>query len=119
MVRSPTLAAAFAGSVSLALGYAAARRAGLTGVDLAERVLPGRPVLGRAFQLAAGTAACLPAARLGTPARGLVAGAAAGGMAAATLTGRRDRALTVALHGLAGGISATIRRAACAPRRGG
>jgi hypothetical protein len=118
-VRSPTLAAAFAGSLSLALGYAAARRTGLTHVDLAERVLPGRPLLGRAFQLAAGTAACLPAATLGTPRRGLVAGAVAGGMAASTLTGPLDRALTVALHGLAGGAAATIRRAALAPRRGG
>jgi hypothetical protein len=116
------VAAAFAGSVSLALGYAAARRAGLTRVDLAERVLPGRPVLGRTFQLAAGTAACLPAARLGTPRRGLLAGAAAGGMAAATLEGSFDRGLTVALHALAGCVAArlsALSRAGRGPRRGG
>jgi hypothetical protein len=119
MVRSPTLAGALAGSVSLALGYAATRRAGLTRVDLAARVLPGHPRAGRAGQLVAGTAACLPAAALATPARGLLAGAAAGVVAAAATQRPRDRLLAVALHALAGGVAAGVSRAARERRRGG
>jgi hypothetical protein len=113
LVELPAITtSAFAGSLSLALGYAAARRIGLTDVDLAGRLLPGRPVLGRAAQLAIGTAACLPAARLATPLRGLLAGAAAGAVAATTQRRARDRVLAITLHAIAGAKAGSISRAA-------
>jgi hypothetical protein len=114
-----TLAGAVAGAVALGSAYAVARRAGLTRIDLAERLLPGRPVLGRVAQVAAGTGACLPAAWLGRPGPGLLAGAAAGAVAATTVAGRSDRALAVATHALGGLVGACVRRAARAPQRGG
>jgi hypothetical protein len=118
-VNASLLTGAAVGALSLAVSYAVARRAGLTRVDLAERLLPGRPVLGRAAQVAAGTAACLPAAWLGRPAPGLLAGAAAGAVAATTVERRADRVLAVATHGLAGLVAARVRRAARARRAGG
>lgn len=109
------LAAAFAGALSLAAGYAVARCAGLTRVDLAERLAPGRPAAGRVAQVIAGTGACLPAAWLGTPGPGLLAGAATGAVAATTVEGRSDRALAVVAHALAGLVAASVRRRARAP----
>jgi hypothetical protein len=107
---------ALAGAMTLAAGYALARRAGVTRVDLSARLAPGRPSLGRAAQVAAGTAACLPSAWLGAPAPGLLAGAAAGAVAATTVERRADRALAIAAHGLAGLVAARVRRAASARR---
>jgi hypothetical protein len=107
---------AFAGAISLAASYAIARRAGLTRIDLADRLLPGRPLLGRVAQVAAGTAACLPASLAGTPALGLAAGAAAGAVAATTVEHPSDRVLAVATHGLAGLVAGCVRRAARARR---
>jgi hypothetical protein len=110
------LPAAFAGALSLAASYALARHSGLTRIDLADRLLPGRPLLGRAAQVAAGTAACLPASYCGTPALGLLAGGAAGAVAATTVERRSDRALAVATHALAGLVAARVSRAANARR---
>lgn len=115
-VNLSLLTGAFAGAISLASSYSIARRAGLTRVDLADRLLPGRPLLGRVAQVAAGTAACLPASLLGTPALGLVAGGAAGAVAATTVERSSDRALAVATHALAGLVAACVRRAARARR---
>jgi hypothetical protein len=110
------LAGALAGTLVLAASYSAARGAGLTHVDLAERLMPGKPALGRIAQVLAGTAACLPAAWLGTPARGVLAGAAAGAVASTTVARRSDRALAVGTHALAGLVAATVRRAASGRR---
>jgi hypothetical protein len=118
-VNPPLYAGAAAGALSLAASYALARRTGLTRVDLAERLVPGRPVLGRAAQFAAGSAACLPAAWVRRPLPGLLAGAAAGAVAAATVERRSDRALAVATHALAGLVAARVSRAASVRRRGG
>ena len=110
-------AGAFAGAISLAASYAIARRAGLTRIDLADRLLPGRPLLGRVAQVAAGTAACLPAcARRKARRSGSLAGGAAGAVAATTVDRPSDRALAVATHGLAGLVAACVRRAARARR---
>ena len=113
-----TVGGAFAGALSLAASYALARRAGLTRVDLADRLLPGRPVLGRAAQVALGTGACLPASYSARPALGLLAGGAAGALAATTVERRSDRALAIATHALAGLVGACVSRAAHARRRG-
>jgi hypothetical protein len=110
------LGGAVAGALALAAGYAVARRTGLTRIDLAERLAPGRPTLGRIAQVAAGTGACLPAAWLGSPGPALLAGAAAGAVAATTVERRSDRVLAVAAHALAGLVAASIRRAMRAPR---
>jgi hypothetical protein len=118
-VNRSSCAGAAAGALSLAASHALARRAGLTRVDLAERLVPGRPVLGRAAQFAAGSAACLPAALLRGPLPGLLAGATAGVVAATTVERRRDRALAVATHALAGLVASRVSRAASARRRGG
>jgi hypothetical protein len=107
-VNPSACAGAAAGALSLAASYAFARRSGLTRVDLAERLAPGRPVLGRAAQFAAGCAACLPAALLRRPLPGLLAGAAAGTVAATTVERRTDRALAVATHALAGLVAARL-----------
>jgi hypothetical protein len=115
-VNLSVLAGAFAGALTLATSYAIARRGGLTRVDLADRLLPGRPALGRAAQIAAGTAACLPSSLIGTPALGLLVGGAAGAVAATTVERPSDRALAVASHGLAGLVAACVRRAARARR---
>jgi hypothetical protein len=115
-VNLSLLGGALAGAISLAASYAIARRAGLTRIDLADRLLPGRPLLGRVAQVGAGTAACLPAALAGTPALGLVAGGAAGAVAATTVERPSDRALAVATHGLAGLVAACVRRAVRARR---
>ena len=115
-VNLSLLTGALAGAISLAASYAIARRAGLTRVDLADRLLPGRPLLGRVAQVAVGTAACLPASLVGTPALGLVAGGAAGAVAATTVERPSDRALAVATHGIAGLVAACVRRAARARR---
>lgn len=115
MIR-PLLAGAFAGALSLTASYALARRASLTRVDLADRLAPGRPLLGRAAQIAAGTAACLPASYTATPALGLLAGSAAGAVAATTVERRADGALAVATHALAGLVAARVSRAAHARR---
>ncbi|HEY1478483.1 MAG TPA: hypothetical protein VGF46_00545 [Gaiellales bacterium] len=118
MTRS-TLAGALAGASTLALAYAALRRSGVTRADLAETLAPGRPAIGRAAQLVVGTAACLPAALLAGPRRGLVAGLAAGGGAAATQRGRVDRVLALATHAVAGVVAARVSRAAARRRAGG
>jgi ABC-type branched-subunit amino acid transport system permease subunit len=110
------LGGAFAGALSLAASYALARRIGLTRIDLADRLLPDRPLLGRSAQIAAGTAACLPASYTAAPALGLLAGGAAGAVAATTAERRSDRALAVATHALAGLVAAWVSRAAHARR---
>jgi uncharacterized membrane protein (UPF0136 family) len=115
-VNVPLAAGALMGALTLAASYAIARRSGLTRIDLADRLLPGRPVLGRVAQVAAGTAACLPASYAGTPALGLLAGGVAGGVAAATVEQASDRALAIAMHALAGLVAACVRRAARARR---
>jgi hypothetical protein len=115
-VNFPLATGSLAGALTLAASYAIARRTGLTRVDLADRLLPGRPVLGRAAQVAAGAAACLPASFAGTPALGLLAGGVAGGIAATTVEQPSDRALAVATHALAGLVAACVRRAASARR---
>jgi hypothetical protein len=113
------VAGAFAGAVTLTAGYVALRRTGLTRVDLAETLAPDRPLLGRIAQLAAGTAACLPAAYLATPRRGTLAGLAAGAAAATTQRRTIDRGLALAAHGAAGLVAATVSRAASGRSRGG
>ena len=107
-----TLGGAFAGALALAASYALARRAGLTRVDLADRLFPGRPVLGRAGQVALGSGACLPASCTARPALGLLAGGAAGAVAATTVEQPSDRALAIATHALAGLVAACVSRAA-------
>jgi hypothetical protein len=106
------IAGALAGAASLTASYAIARRLGLTRIDLADRLVPGRPAAGRAAQVSAGAAACLPAAWVGTPARGLVAGGIAGSVAAATVERRSDRLLAVVTRGLAGLVAGGVSRAA-------
>jgi hypothetical protein len=118
-VTLSTVTCAFAGALVLSASYALARRGRLTQVDLAARLVPGRPVAGRAAQVVAGTGACLPAAWLGTPTRGLLAGAAAGAVAQTTVEGRSDRALAVATHALAGLVAGLVRRAARGRRAAG
>jgi hypothetical protein len=115
-VNLPLAAGALAGALTLAASYAVARRRGLTRIDLADRLLPGRPLLGRVAQVAAGTAACLPASYAGTPALGLLAGAAAGGVAATTVEQTSDRALAVTTHALAGLVAGCVSRAVRARR---
>ena len=115
----PPIAGALAGAASLTASYAIARRTGLTRIDLADRLVPGRPALGRAAQIAAGAAACLPAAWAGTPARGLLAGSIAGSVAATTVERAPDRVLAVVTHGLAGLVAARVRRAVSARCAGG
>ncbi len=112
------LAGAVTGAATLSLAYVALRRSGLTRVDLAHTLAPGRPVAGRLAQVAAGTVACLPAARCATPRRGLLAGLGAGAFAAATQRRALDRALALATHGAAGAVAATVSRAARGRRRG-
>jgi hypothetical protein len=118
-VTFPLIAGALAGAASLTASYAIARRLRLTRIDLADRLVPGRPVLGRAAQISAGAAACLPAAWVGTPARGLLAGGVAGGVAAMTVERRSDRLLAIVTHGVAGLVAAGVRRAASARSAGG
>jgi hypothetical protein len=115
-VNLTPLGGAFAGALTLAASYALARRAGLTRIDLADRLVPGRPALGRVAQVALGSAACLPASYTATPALGLLAGSAAGALAATTVERRSDRALAVATHALAGLVAASVSRAARARR---
>jgi hypothetical protein len=110
---------ALAGAATLTFGYVALRRCGVTRVDLAESLVPGRPLLGRVVQLTAGTVACLPAAALARPTRGALAGLAAGCCAAATQRRGVDRALALATHGVAGLVAARVSRAASGQRRGG
>jgi hypothetical protein len=112
------VAGAVTGAATLSLAYLVLRRSGLTRVDLARTLAPGRPVAGRIAQVAAGTLACLPAARCATPRRGLLAGLGAGVFAAATLRPPRDRALALTTHGAAGAVAATVSRAVRARRRG-
>jgi uncharacterized membrane protein (UPF0136 family) len=112
------VAGAVTGAATLSLAYLVLRRSGLTRVDLAHTLAPGRPVAGRIAQVAAGTVACLPAARSTTPRRGLLAGLGAGAFAAATQRRPRDRALALATHGAAGAVAATVSRAVRARRRG-
>jgi hypothetical protein len=118
-VNFTPLAGALAGAATLTSGYAALRRCGLTRVDLAESLAPGRPLGGRVAQLAAGTIACLPAATLGRPTRGALAGLAAGCCAAATQRRGVDRGLALATHGVAGLVAARVSRAARGRRQGG
>jgi hypothetical protein len=115
VIRS-TLGGASVGGLSLAASYALARRAGVTRIDLADRLSPGRPVLGRAAQVALGTAACLPASYSARPGLGLLAGGAAGALAATTVEPRSDRGLAIAAHALAGLVAACVSRAAHARR---
>ncbi len=112
------VAGAVTGAVALSISYLALRRSGLTRVDLAHTLAPGRPVAGRLAQLAAGTVACFPAACAPTPRRGLLAGLGAGAVAAASQRGALDRALALATHGAAGAAAATVSRAARVRVRG-
>jgi hypothetical protein len=90
------LVAALGGGVAIGLAYAAGRRGGLTGADIARRIAPGRPALGRAAQLGLGTLAALPGTRAPTPARAAALGAAVGALAAG-----ESRAFSAAAHALA------------------
>jgi hypothetical protein len=112
------LAGALGGATTLALGYAVLRRAGVTRVDLAAQLAPGHPLAGRLAQVAAGTVACLPAALLASPRRGVLTGLGAGAVAATTQRGVLDRALALATHGAAGLVAATLSRAARERQRG-
>jgi hypothetical protein len=118
-VKFAPVAGSLAGAATLTCGYVALRRSGVTRVDLAETLAPGRPLLGRVAQLAAGTIACLPSAALARPARGALAGLAAGCCAAATQRRGVDRGLALATHGVAGLVAAIVSRAASGQRRGG
>ena len=100
--------AAAAGGAAVGALYAAARRAGLTDVDLAAAVAPGRPVAGRAAQLAAGAAASLPGAWLGRPGRGAAAGLAAGALAARRPWRPREAAVCLAAHAAGGAVAGGI-----------
>jgi hypothetical protein len=118
-VNRGTLPGAIAGAATLGLAYAGLRRCGVTRADLAETLAPGRPAVGRAVQLVAGTAACLPAAVLAQPWRGLAAGLVAGAGAASTQRGRVDRTLALGTHAAACVVAACVSRAVARPRRDG
>jgi hypothetical protein len=102
--------AAVAGGAAIGAVYALARAAGLTRVDLAARVAPGRPLVGRLVQLGAGTAACLPSAAAARPLPGAVLGLAAGAVAGRAHPGRQDRLVALAAHAVGGAMAATWAR---------
>jgi hypothetical protein len=97
-----------AGAATIALVYAAARRLGLTSVDLAGRVAPRHRVRGRALQLAAGTVACLPAAATGSARRGALAGMTTGILAAGRAPRRADAAVALAAHAAGGAVAGRL-----------
>jgi hypothetical protein len=99
--------AAIGGGAAIGAVYALARRAGLTEVDLAARVAPDLPLVGRVAQLGAGTAACLPAALAGRPLPGAVLGLAAGAVAARSHPHARDRAVALLAHAVGGVVAST------------
>jgi hypothetical protein len=103
-------AAAVAGAVTVAAVYGAARRLGLTRVDLAARLAPGHPVRGRLLQLAAGTAACLPAAATGSARRGALAGLSAAVLPAKQARRRRDAAVAFVAHAAGGAVAGHLAR---------
>jgi hypothetical protein len=104
-------ATALLGGATIGAGYALARRAGLSTTDLAARVARGRPGVGRLVQIAAGTAACLPATRTSTRLRGALAAAAVGLIPPlARRAGRRETAVSVGVHALGGAIAGGRRR---------
>ena len=105
-----TARAAVGGGAAIGAVYALARRAGLTRVDLAARIAPGRPLAGRLAQLGAGTLACLPSALVARPLPGAVLGLAAGAVAARSQPGRRDRVVALAAHAAGGVVAATWAR---------
>jgi hypothetical protein len=108
------LAASLLGGATVGATYAAARAAGLTRTDLATRLAPGHPRLGRLGQLAIGSAGCLPCALAGRPSRGAALGAAFGLASGLPRRDRRELGVSVAAHAL-GGAVATLRprRRAC------
>jgi hypothetical protein len=108
-VRQLNLPASLAGAAALGAGYAVARRLGLTTADLAGRIAPSTPILGRLSQLATGVAACTPAARTGSLRYGALAGAASGAVAALKRRSRgRELAVDLALHSFAGALTARV-----------
>jgi hypothetical protein len=112
-MRSLAVGALTGGAVIGAV-YAAARRRGLTAVDLAERLAPDQPLKGRIAQLAIGSAACLPSAATRRPIPGAALGAAVGIVAAARRPSG-DRTISAAAHAAGGAAAAlvTARRRAC------
>jgi hypothetical protein len=104
------LPAAAAGALAIAAVYGAARGLGLTRVDLALRLAPGRPARGRVVQLAAGSAACLPAAATGSARRGAVAGLAAATLPAAGARRRSDVIVALAAHAAGGAVAGRLAR---------
>jgi hypothetical protein len=107
-------AGALTGGAVIGAVYAAARRNDLTTVDLAERIAPTRPLIGRIGQLAVGSAASLPCAATRRPAHAAALGAVIG-IAAAARRPPRDLAVSAAAHAAGGAAAAlvTSRRRAC------
>jgi hypothetical protein len=105
---------ALTGGAVIGVVYAAARRQGLTAVDLAERLAPNQPLGGRIAQLAIGSAACLPSAATRRPVPGAALGAAIGILASASRPSG-DRLVSAAAHAAGGAAAAlvTSRRRAC------
>jgi hypothetical protein len=90
------MTAALVGAVVIAVIYAGGRSMGLTRSDLARRLAPDQPTIGRAAQLAVGTLAALPGARASSPLRAVASGAALGALAS-----RKGRAFSCGAHALA------------------
>jgi hypothetical protein len=103
-------AAALAGAVTIAALYGAARRLGLTRVDLAGRLAPGHPVRGRLLQLAVGSAGCLPAAASGSARRGAVVGLSTAMLPAARAKRLGDAAVAIAAHAAGGAVAGRLAR---------
>jgi len=105
-----TIGAAAAGAVTIAAVYSIARRLGLTEVDLAARLAPGHRARGRALQLAAGTAACLPAAATGSAIAGAGAGLAASLLPALRARRPGDALVNAAAHAAGGAVAGRLAR---------
>jgi hypothetical protein len=89
----------------MGLAYAGGRRAGLTRSDIARALAPGRLLLGRTAQMAAGSLASLPGARSSSPLRALAAGLAIGATA-----GRESRAFSAGAHALGAVVAQRVAR---------
>jgi hypothetical protein len=103
-------AAAAAGAIAIAAVYCASRRLSLTEVDLAARLAPGHRARGRLLQLAAGTAACLPAAATGSAGRGAAAGLAASVLPALRARRPGDAIVGAAAHAAGGAVAGRLGR---------
>lgn len=89
----------------MGLAYAGGRRAGLTRSDIAHSLAPGRPLLGRAAQMTAGSLASLPGALCASPFSALAAGLALGAAAA-----RESRAFSAGVHALGALVAQRVAR---------